>query len=204
MELIGCKFAAAGWKVKLLREDMYLHENDASLHISFLLEALQKAEERIVELEENQVIAQNSFTILENFVTTIITESVSSPLLFNIPIPAFDDDVVSTTINISGHNFRLKFTRSRNEAGWHSMYYIKLLPDSQRISSIVVKVAIELVSHSGFHPDISPIRQHRDVIRKTDEICYWGYENFVETALLNDERYIKDEQISFKERITVK
>lgn len=206
MEIVRCRFVLAGCKKKLSRKDMPLHENDAAAHTGCLLDALQSVRTKICELDYQAAVIENLTSasksqakVIEALISDIErSQLIFKQLIFKVHISQLDHSINSTTINISGHNFRLNLEPKPANAGWHSLYF-ELLKDDDRVSSIDVELSLELVSHSALHP--AYIQNAQTTYLEPE--CR-GFLNYIKTQKLKDEVFVKDEQITIKAEITVK
>jgi hypothetical protein len=221
MESISCKFAPVGCKIMLLRKEMPIHEIDASAHIGCLLEALQTSQAALqisqaksIELNRLQVTAQEKICVLDKGqelatiailelserhaaeIDTLRRDCMNTQLIFNVPISKLDNDIKSPTINVSGHKFYINLYPYPDHVGWHSLFLYQLV-EKNEVGSVKIKANIELVSCPFSRNDF-------EEVLVDDNNCYsWGWDDYIETAVLKDERYIRDGQINLTAKITV-
>jgi hypothetical protein len=88
MELIDWKFAIAGCGTKLQRGHMSLHKNDAGAYISCFLNALQTQQAKICQMDKS--------------IKSLISDGVTSQLIFHVTYSQLDSNITSQTIKISG------------------------------------------------------------------------------------------------------
>lgn len=209
MESISCKFAPVGCKIKLLRKEMPMHEIDASAHIGYLLEALQTSQAalqisqaKIIELNRLQVIAQTKICELDKGRESARTEidilkrdCMNTQLIFSVFISKLDKEINSPKINVSGYKFYINLLPNPNHVGWHSLFLYQLR-EINRVGSVEIILDVELV----LCPSSS---QYFKAVLVDDNDCSWGWDDFIETAVLKDERYIRDGQITLTAKIRV-
>jgi hypothetical protein len=192
LEVISCKFAGAGCKISLLRKDMPLHENDAVSHIGCLLEALQTARKEIKELKEFQYTA-------EEFQHTTERAIDSMQLIFKVSVDDLDDEIQSTTINVSGHRFKLELCPNPDNDEFQSLY-LYLDEDTQRNlgTPVSVEASFEVLVNKPSYPVYKTNLKHTYL-----EPDGFGRENFIERRYLDGVRYKKDGFITIRAKITV-
>jgi hypothetical protein len=83
MEMIDCKYAMAGCKIKLLRKDMPVHENDTGSHFNCLLDSLLTAQIKISELDQFKVVSEAKITAMSKVITTL-SNGESTQLIFKV------------------------------------------------------------------------------------------------------------------------
>lgn len=188
MEVVGCKFVMVGCDVKMVRQDMALHEVDAGAHIGCLLV-------KISELDHLSKSQAESIQDLE-------IDNESKDLFHEVRVSelALFESKKSRTINVGGHSFHLDV--SPEKYGWHSMFlFIEKAVDWE--GSLDVKATFEVVSYSGLHPAMYfQKKKLRNVFSKFHSS--WGFKNYVETTILKSEEFVKDGHIMFKAKITIK
>jgi hypothetical protein len=216
LEVIGCKFGGAGCKIKLMRKDMPLHENDTVSHIGCLLEALQTAQAEIIELkkfrgeiEEKVSELDGGVQYAEGRISELESASVSqgediqttlstTQLIFKVPTFKLKEQNISTVINISEHQFYLALYPNPEDDKFLSLYLF--LQADKLISPVDVKADIGLVSHSFFHESES--LNFDKMFTAADGT---GYDNFIEISELKNTtmKYVQDGFITIRAKITV-
>jgi hypothetical protein len=191
LELISCKFFGAGCRIKLLRKDMPVHENDSVSHIGCLLEALQTARKEIMELKRFQHTA-------EEFQHTTERAIDSMQLIFKFHVVDLDDEIFSTTINVSGHRFKLELCPNPENDEYQSLYLYLEEDDQRRIDTPIYLVAFFEVLTNDPYP----------VFKATFKQTYLGPEGhglayFIKRIELDSERYKMNGFITITAKITV-
>lgn len=201
MEFIDCKYAMSGCKIKLLKKHMPLHESDDGVHISGLLDALQTAQEKIIESNQFILTAHMKISEQDQILKSqakIISEN--SSLFFTAPISQLKRRLEPSTINISGHRFKVALQPSLYNKGWHNLEIeCKRYNELPMITN--VRADIELVSNSALHNHAESIKKEHIFEAKPGLITI--FTNYIETSVLTSDMYVKEGKITLIAKISV-